>query len=61
MKMNVNMVYCDDEGRMYDHPALVLAGQDGPEPVALPREDLIPVPEGSDFMVLPGSILKIHT
>jgi pyruvate-formate lyase-activating enzyme len=52
--MHVSLVYCDDEGRMFDHPALALAGQDGPEPVAVPRDDLIPVPEGSDFMMLPG-------
>jgi pyruvate-formate lyase-activating enzyme len=52
--MFVSMVYCDDQGRMYDHPDLALAGLDGLDPAVVPRAHLVPVPEGSDFMMLPG-------
>jgi pyruvate-formate lyase-activating enzyme len=52
--MGLCMVFCDREGRIYDHPHLLPAGYDGPEPRALNVEDLIPVPEGSDMMILPG-------
>jgi len=48
------MVFCDETGRMYDHPQLGIAGQDGPEPISIPAERLIPVPRGSDLMMLPG-------
>ncbi|NIM18714.1 MAG: radical SAM protein [Candidatus Latescibacteria bacterium] len=54
--MHVRMVFCDKTGRMYDHPDLALAGQDGPEPVSIPLKRLIHVPRGSDFMVLPGRL-----
>jgi pyruvate-formate lyase-activating enzyme len=47
------MVFCDEHGRMYDHPRLRVAGQDGPEPAPIPADQLIPVPRGSDFMMLP--------
>jgi pyruvate-formate lyase-activating enzyme len=52
--MKVRMVFCDEEGRMYDHPELGVAGHDGPEAVSIPSDNLIPVPRGSDFMVLPS-------
>ncbi|MFH1755714.1 MAG: radical SAM protein [Candidatus Latescibacterota bacterium] len=48
------MVFCDETGRMYDHPDLAVAGLDGPNAVPIPRSMLISVPRGSDFMVLPG-------
>jgi pyruvate-formate lyase-activating enzyme len=48
------MVFSDAEGRLYDHPDLLAAGADGPEPVALSEGDVIPVPRGSDLMMLPG-------
>jgi pyruvate-formate lyase-activating enzyme len=52
--MHVRMVFCDEAGRMYDHPHLDVAGQDGPDASPIPNDRLIPVPRGSDFMVLPG-------
>ncbi len=52
--MHARMVFCDETGRMYDHPELAVAGFDGPEAVSIPTERLIPVPDGSDFMMLPG-------
>ena len=48
------MVFSDAEGRLFDHPDLLPAGMDGPEAVALSPEDLVPVPRGSDLMMLPG-------
>ncbi len=48
------MVFCDETGRMFDHPHLSIAGQDGPDPEPIPKAKLLPVPRGSDFMILPG-------
>jgi pyruvate-formate lyase-activating enzyme len=50
----VRLLVADDEGRIYDHPELLLAGERGvgPEPIA-PAE-LIPLPRGSDLFALPG-------
>ncbi len=52
--MKFAMVFCDAEGRLYDHPRLLASGADGPGPVPVPETDLIPVPRGSDLMMLPG-------
>ena len=52
--MKLRMVFSDDKGRLYDHPELLPAGMDGPEPEPLAEKDLIPVPRGSDLMMLPG-------
>jgi len=52
--MKLRMVFSDAEGRLYDHPDLLAAGADGPDPVALSEDDVIPVPRGSDLMMLPG-------
>ncbi len=48
------MVFSDAEGRLYDHPRLLAAGFDGPEPELLPEDAVISVPRGSDMMMLPG-------
>jgi pyruvate-formate lyase-activating enzyme len=48
------MVFSDAKGRVYDHPELLPAGLDGPDPVPLSKDDLIPFPRGSDLMMLPG-------
>lgn len=48
------MVFSDAKGRLFDHPALLAAGSDGPEPMGLSVEDLVPAPRGSDLMMLPG-------
>jgi pyruvate-formate lyase-activating enzyme len=51
--MNVHMVFCDADGNIYDHPELLLAGSDGPAYEACDPDSLIPVPRGSDLMMLP--------
>jgi pyruvate-formate lyase-activating enzyme len=48
------MVFCDEKGRVMDHPGLLLAGMDGPEAELLDAGSLIPLPRGSDLMMLPG-------
>jgi len=48
------MVFSDAKGRVYDHPELLPAGLDGPDPEPLSQDDLIPFPRGSDLMMLPG-------
>ncbi|MBP2680923.1 MAG: Radical domain protein, partial [Candidatus Krumholzibacteriota bacterium] len=52
--MKLRMVFSDEKGRLYDHPELLPAGMDGPEPEPLTEKTLIPVPRGSDLMMLPG-------
>jgi len=48
------MVYSDAKGRLYDHPELLPAGANGPDAELLSPVDLIPLPRGSDLMMLPG-------
>jgi len=48
------MVFSDAKGRLYDHPTLLAAGADGPDAVELSDDDVMPVPRGSDLMMLPG-------
>jgi pyruvate-formate lyase-activating enzyme len=50
----VRLLVSDTQGRIYDHPKLLVAGERGagPEPIAV--EELIPLPRGSDLFTLPG-------
>jgi wyosine [tRNA(Phe)-imidazoG37] synthetase (radical SAM superfamily) len=48
------MVYADAQGQLYDHPHLVMVGNAGRGPEAIPSNELVPVPRGSDFFTLPG-------
>ncbi len=49
-----HMVYADDKGNIYEHPDLLLLCRRGQE-WSLPRPDeLIPLPEESEFFLLPG-------
>jgi len=48
-------VFADPKGKIYDHPTLEAAGAAGPDPVRVPAEDLLPVPEGTRFFHLPDS------
>ena len=48
------LVVCDTQGRIFDHPELLAVGVDGPEPAPIAREDWIPLPQGSDFYMLPA-------
>jgi pyruvate-formate lyase-activating enzyme len=54
--MNVHAVYCDAAGNLFDHPEFLIAGMDGPDYAAVDSASLIPVPRGSDLMVLPGRL-----
>lgn len=48
-------LFADPKGKIYDHPTLDAAGAVGPDPVRIPAEDLLPVPEGTRFFHLPDS------
>ncbi len=48
------MLVADADGRVYDHPELLLAGERGAGPEAIERGELIPLPRGSDLFALPG-------
>ncbi len=48
-------VFADPKGKIYDHPSLEAAGAAGGDPVRIPAEDLVPVPEGTRFFHLPDS------
>ena len=48
------MLYADEQGRIYEHPYLRMAGFSGRRPAPLTRADLIPMPEYSKLFYLPG-------
>ncbi len=48
-----NLVYADEKGRIYDHPALKMAGRSGRLFHPVEPQELIPLPEGSELFVLP--------
>lgn len=48
------MLFADQAGRIYDHPALEMAGVGGGEPAPVPAADLLVLPRGSDLFTLPG-------
>lgn len=48
------MVYADEQGRIYEHPYLRMAGFSGRHPAPLTKADLIPMPEYSKLFYLPG-------
>ena len=50
----VRLLVSDVEGRIYDHPDLLLAGVRGAGPEAIATGELIPLPRGSDLFTLPG-------
>lgn len=52
--MKLHAVFCDEGGHIYDHPRFEMAGLDGPEPKRVTEADVVPVPRGSDLMILPG-------
>jgi wyosine [tRNA(Phe)-imidazoG37] synthetase (radical SAM superfamily) len=49
----VRLLVADAEGRIYDHPRLLLAGERGTGPRAIDPDELIPLPRGSDLFALP--------
>jgi pyruvate-formate lyase-activating enzyme len=48
------LVLADEAGRIYDEPALAMAGSSAGYPVRVSAEELIPLPEGSTLFTLPG-------
>ena len=54
MANRARMVFCDSKGRIYDHPELLLAVDDGGGPRPAEPDELIPLPKGSDVFTLPG-------
>jgi len=50
------LVLADEDGNIFDHPHLRMAGRSGKVFHPIFPEDLIPLPEGSELFVLPGRI-----
>ena len=50
----MRLLVSDAEGRIFDHPRLLLAGERGRGPEAIDPRELIPLPRGSDLFALPG-------
>ncbi len=51
-----SMVYADKTGSIFDYPGLQMAGRSGLTFEKVNPEDLIPLPEGSELFVLPGTV-----
>ena len=47
-------LYADQKGEIYDAPGYFAVGNRGREFVRLTADDLIPLPQGTDLMFLPG-------
>jgi pyruvate-formate lyase-activating enzyme len=54
------MAYANARGEILEHPTLELLGWDGECWRPFSPEELVPVPEGSDFFVLPGRFAAGH-
>ncbi|THB68454.1 MAG: radical SAM protein, partial [Desulfovibrio sp.] len=53
-KIRPRLVFADTSGNIYDHPDLLMLSRQG-YAMALPRPDeLIPLPEARDLVLLPG-------
>jgi pyruvate-formate lyase-activating enzyme len=50
------MVYADPRGRIFDHPFEQMVAFDGREVRPVRADELIPLPDGSDFYLLPGRV-----
>jgi pyruvate-formate lyase-activating enzyme len=48
------MLVSDADGKIYDHPDLLIAGERGDGPASIDTAELIPLPRGSDLYALPG-------
>ncbi len=48
------MLYADEQGRIFEHPYLRMAGFFGRRPAPIVKDDLIPMPEFSKLFYLPG-------
>ena len=52
----ITAVYADEKGNILDAPGLTGMGRTGRENVRLTPEDLIPLPESADLMLLPDHL-----
>jgi len=50
----VRLLVSDADGRIFDHPRLLLAGERGAGAEPIDAGELIPLPRGSDLFTLPG-------
>jgi pyruvate-formate lyase-activating enzyme len=50
----VRLLVADADGKVYDHPELLLAGERGAGPEPIDPAELLPLPRGSDLFALPG-------
>ncbi|MEN8162032.1 MAG: hypothetical protein ABFS41_18325 [Myxococcota bacterium] len=50
----VRLLVADEDGRIYDHPELTLAGERGAGPERIGAREWLPLPRGSDLFALPG-------
>ncbi len=48
------LVYADENGQIYDHPFLEMAGSSAGRNRVPTEKELIPMPEGSELFLLPG-------
>ncbi|MEO3946106.1 radical SAM protein [Gorillibacterium sp. CAU 1737] len=51
----MNLVYADQEGRVYDHPDYFALARSADQAVELLDEELIPLPAGATLVGLPGT------
>ena len=50
----ITALYADEDGEIYDAPGIEALARVGDEIVTLTPDDLIPLPENADLMLLPG-------
>ena len=50
----VRLLLSDTQGRIFDHPSLLVTGERGGGPEAVDPAEWIPLPRGSDLFTLPG-------
>jgi len=48
------ILYSDSEGQIFEDPSLECSGKTGQHVLRLQPDDFIPLPDGSDFFMLPG-------
>jgi pyruvate-formate lyase-activating enzyme len=54
MKKLPHLLVSDKDGNIFPHPSLKMAGRSAIDMVEVPKEELIPLPEGSEIFTLPG-------
>src|SRR5260370_19439546 len=54
--MRAQLLFADEQGRVYEHPTLLALVRDGEDPAgaALPAEDPAPLPAHASLSALPG-------